>query len=166
MTAPKDQVTLDRRNIISLAAGAVLSMRFDYRVCEEEIAYVREYGEYRPMPMLQLQEKELLKEVRLRTIRKCSTQLVEAYTSNGYIINQHLDIYIREIREEQEEILSFFDSLFFAFALPDYEVDICKAAFIESAKNYKKRGPKKRRKRNEATDEEKAGYAPESHSGK
>lgn len=148
METKAEPMNIDRRSIIRLAEGTVIHMRYDYRLCEEELDYIREYGEYRKRSTLQPPEKSLLNEIRLRTVRRCSGKPFEAYTSNAYLIDQNLDVYAEEIRAEQEDILSFFDSLFFALALPDYEVDICKAAFIESAKKQKRgteRGKKRRR---------------------
>lgn len=130
-----EPLNLDRRSIIRLATGTISTMRYDYRTCEKELVYIREHGRLRTKTQLYPQEKGILNGIRLRTFQRCSGTQGKGYTSNATkIINQNLDIYAEELRAEQEEILDFFDSLFFAFALPDYEAELCKAAFIESTK--------------------------------
>lgn len=133
-----EPLNLDRRSIIRLATGTISTMRFDYRICEKELEYIREHGKLRTKTQLYPQEKGILNGIRLRTFGRCSGTQGKGYTSNAKIINQNLDIYAEELRAEQEEILDFFDSLFFAFALPDYEAELCKAAFIESTKRKEK----------------------------
>ncbi len=137
------EIILTKKDIINLTAGMVAYMKADYRVCEEELEYIRDNGRYRKMAGIQLYDQDVLREVRQRTIRSVKGE--EAfYTSNGRILNENIEIYVKELQKEQAEILNVFDSLIMAFSLPDYKPELCKEGFIRNARSYRKRGRRKR----------------------